>query len=196
MNQAPCNRWVDNLVTISENLEQAPQHVTQELRKHVAPPHSPSEFAADYFDDNFQEQALQEEYVEMHPSAGKKYGRDKTFLESFDDDRHAPQRSANLFFPFASKEDWQVGVWLSRSRLSMAAIDSFLSLPMVSYLVRTIIIFYLNSHWCPDRKASSLFQYSCTTAWSHRTTPIGSEMELQSPFDIDTHEEACPALLA
>lgn len=142
MNQPPCNRWVDNLVSINENLEQsrrAPQELPQRM-----PPRSPSlaEFAV--FDDFQEQEALQAEYVEIHPNAGMKYGLGKTFLESFDDDRHAPERSVNLFFPFASKEDWQVGVWLSRSRLSMAAIDSFLSLPMVSYLVRILIFVSVN----------------------------------------------------
>jgi len=130
MNQAPCNRWVDNLTYISENTEPSP-HSPQEQPRYM-PSQTPSEFAPD----NFEEQEiLQEQFIEFHSCAGKKYSRGQTFLERFDDDKHAPERSANLFFPFASKEDWQVGAWLSRSRLSMAAIDSFLSLPMVGYLV-------------------------------------------------------------
>ncbi|KAG2737085.1 hypothetical protein P692DRAFT_201684677, partial [Suillus brevipes Sb2] len=50
----------------------------------------------------------------------------------FDADEFAECRKENLFYPFASKEEWEIGDFLLRSPLSMAAIDVFLKLPLVS----------------------------------------------------------------
>ncbi|KAH7903379.1 hypothetical protein BJ138DRAFT_1020738, partial [Hygrophoropsis aurantiaca] len=70
----------------------------------------------------------------MYPGAAQQYHYGQSFLENFNADQFSEQRKTNLFYPFASKEDWQVGAWLSRSRLSVAAIDSFLSLPLIRTL--------------------------------------------------------------
>jgi hypothetical protein len=53
-------------------------------------------------------------------------------MDRFDLDQYAEERKSNLFYPFASKQDWDVGYWLLSSGLSMAAIDEFLSLELVS----------------------------------------------------------------
>ncbi|KAG0705579.1 hypothetical protein DFH29DRAFT_980830 [Suillus ampliporus] len=54
-----------------------------------------------------------------------------TFLDLFDADEHAEYRKENLFYPFASREEWEVADFLLRSALSMAAINTFLQLSMV-----------------------------------------------------------------
>jgi hypothetical protein len=53
-------------------------------------------------------------------------------MDRFDADQHAELRKANIFYPFASRQDWEVASWLLRSDISMAAIDDFLSLELVS----------------------------------------------------------------
>ncbi|KAG1885867.1 uncharacterized protein F5891DRAFT_890093, partial [Suillus fuscotomentosus] len=53
-----------------------------------------------------------------------------TFLDLFDADEYAECRKENLFYPFASKEEWEVANFLLCSPLSMAAINQFLELPM------------------------------------------------------------------
>ena len=72
--------------------------------------------------------------VEHFPGASQSYPGSKTFMDQFFSDKHSELRKENLFYPFASQEDWQVASWLLHSRLSMAAIDSFLSLDLVSYI--------------------------------------------------------------
>ena len=72
--------------------------------------------------------------VEYFPGASQSYPGGKTFMDQFFADKHGELRKENLFYPFASQEDWQMASWLLRSRLSMAAIDSFLSLDLVSYI--------------------------------------------------------------
>ena len=70
--------------------------------------------------------------IEYYPGASSTYGQGTTFMSEFFTDKYAHLRHENIFYPFASQEDWQLGSWLLRSGLSMAAIDSFLSLELVS----------------------------------------------------------------
>jgi hypothetical protein len=71
------------------------------------------------------------EAVDEYPGAAETYGPGQTFMDRFDADPYAQHRESNLYYPFASKQDWEIGAFLERSRLSMAAIDEFLSLEMV-----------------------------------------------------------------
>ncbi|KAG2127501.1 hypothetical protein DEU56DRAFT_872775 [Suillus clintonianus] len=57
-----------------------------------------------------------------------------TFLDLFDADEYAECRKENLFYPFASREEWEVADFLRRFPLSMAAINQFLELPMIHRL--------------------------------------------------------------
>ncbi|KIJ10412.1 hypothetical protein PAXINDRAFT_27957, partial [Paxillus involutus ATCC 200175] len=57
----------------------------------------------------------------------------KTFMDSFREDGYADERRENLYFPWASKEEWAFASWLLCSRLSMAAIDTLLSLKIMSF---------------------------------------------------------------
>ena len=70
--------------------------------------------------------------VKYFPGASQIYPGGKTFMDQFFSDKHGELRRENLFYPFASQQDWQIASWLLRSRLSMAAIDSFLSMDLVS----------------------------------------------------------------
>ena len=70
--------------------------------------------------------------LEYYPGASSTYGQGTTFMSEFFTDKYAHLRHENIFYPFASKEDWQLGSWLLRSGLSMAAMDGFLSLELVS----------------------------------------------------------------
>jgi len=74
--------------------------------------------------------------TEYYAGASTTYGRGKTFVSEFFTDKYADLRHDNIFYPFASQGDWQLGSWLLRSGLSMAAINSFLSLDLVSTYLR------------------------------------------------------------
>ncbi|KAG2111852.1 hypothetical protein BD769DRAFT_1674226 [Suillus cothurnatus] len=72
-------------------------------------------------------ESLEEEY----DGAGACYSQDgSTFLDLFDTDEYAECRVDNLYYPFTSKEEWEIANYLLRSSLSMAAIDEFLKLSM------------------------------------------------------------------
>ena len=70
-----------------------------------------------------------------------------TFMDQFDTDPFSAQRKINLYYPFASRQDWELGSWLLRSGLSLVAIDKFLSLELVrqprSLFVQFSVLFRL-----------------------------------------------------
>ena len=74
--------------------------------------------------------------VKYYIGASASYPGGKTFMEQFFSDEHSELHKDNLFYPFASQEEWQIASWLLRSHLSMAAINEFLSLEMVSWFVQ------------------------------------------------------------
>ena len=73
-------------------------------------------------------------FKDVFPGASARYGRGPTFMENFDSDRFSEERAVNPYYPFASRSDWEMGAWLLRSGLSMAAINEFLSLEIVSLI--------------------------------------------------------------
>lgn len=76
---------------------------------------------------------MDSDFIDWHPKPSQTYGRGYTFLDSFHSDENSAHRAANHYYPFSGRKDWEVALWLLRSGLSMAKIDSFLSLEMVSF---------------------------------------------------------------
>ena len=52
-------------------------------------------------------------------------------MMEFDNDRFFNEHNDNLYYPFASRDEWELASFLLYSNLSMAAIDRFLSLKLV-----------------------------------------------------------------
>lgn len=78
------------------------------------------------------EQLSSERFVETFKGCGESFPGGKTFMDDFWIDQYAEQRHENIYYPWASKQEWVFASWLLRSRLSMASIDSLLSLDIVS----------------------------------------------------------------
>lgn len=89
---------------------------------------------SDILDPQVFDSAVESPNVELYPGASATFAGGKTFMEAFFSDRYGSFRRDNLFYPFASREDWQLGSWLIRSGLSMAETDNFLKLDLVSTL--------------------------------------------------------------
>ena len=54
-------------------------------------------------------------------------------MDVFDQDRFAEiHNTENLYYPFASYPEWELAAFLITSELSMATIDCFLALSLVS----------------------------------------------------------------
>lgn len=71
-------------------------------------------------------------FTEKFPGCSNSYIGGFTFMDRFWQDEHAEERQENLYFPFASREEWEFSSWCLRSGLSMAAINALLSLTIVS----------------------------------------------------------------
>src|ERR1700722_17741462 len=80
---------------------------------------------------------------EEFADAAQAWAGGKTFLDCFDLDDHAYLRQKNLYYPFASKHDWEMAAFLLRSGLSMALIDDFLKLQLVSTWRSDVSTYYL-----------------------------------------------------
>ncbi len=79
--------------------------------------------------------SLSKNYTEPHPTAGKIYGKGRTILQEIDDkDDCKAERRENLYYPFMSLQDFEMGAWLSQSNASMSQIDAFLKLSYVCLL--------------------------------------------------------------
>ena len=65
------------------------------------------------------------------PNASKVYGPAKSFIDRFNDDKHASHRVQNPYYPFADQEGWELGSFLLDSGMSMQKMDEFLRLKLV-----------------------------------------------------------------
>ena len=71
-------------------------------------------------------------YAEGFPGAAFIFDKGETFVDQFDRDDYASKRKDNMHYPFASLAEWELASFLLLSSLSMAAIDNFLKLQLVS----------------------------------------------------------------
>lgn len=98
-------------------------------------PHNPS-VTVDIQPDSSNEPVLGHFKSKYHfkecPGAAQKYGRGCTFMDTFDWDEHAAMWENNLYYPWASCAEQEITSFLLCSSLSMAVIDKFLLLELVS----------------------------------------------------------------
>ncbi|KIJ63925.1 hypothetical protein HYDPIDRAFT_168314 [Hydnomerulius pinastri MD-312] len=77
---------------------------------------------------DYSEEPVSRKFIEAYEGGCEAFPGGKSFMDTFREDQYANERRQNLYFPFTSQEEWQFASWLLRSRLSVAAIDSLLSL--------------------------------------------------------------------
>lgn len=77
-------------------------------------------------------QGFCERFVESYEGCSETFPGGKTFMDTFKEDQFAADRQHNPYYPFASGDEWEFASWLLRSGLSLAAIDSLMSLKLVS----------------------------------------------------------------
>jgi len=78
-------------------------------------------------------EVLEEVFVEEYEDAAQSYGCGATFMDTFDTDPYASEHINNLYYLFASKDEWELASFLLCSDLSMASIAELLSLTLVSF---------------------------------------------------------------
>ena len=74
-------------------------------------------------------------FVQEYDGATITFGPGMTFMQQFECDEFAEECTQNLFYPFASRAEWGFAAFLLCSDLSLATLDTFLSLHLVSALL-------------------------------------------------------------
>ncbi|KAJ7913327.1 hypothetical protein B0H13DRAFT_2232352 [Mycena leptocephala] len=69
---------------------------------------------------------------DYYKGAAKTYGRGDTFLDKFHKDQYREERQSNLYYPFASADEWELASYLTRSNMTIADTDEFLNLRLTS----------------------------------------------------------------
>ena len=73
--------------------------------------------------------ASQDFHIINYPGASAIYGQSSTFYEGIqEENQHTEEKAQNIFYPFSSLEDWEVGKWLESLSISMEAEDQFFHL--------------------------------------------------------------------
>jgi hypothetical protein len=76
-------------------------------------------------------------WIKQHPTSSRVFGHGETFMDQFDKDQFAEARNQGLlYYPFATRDEWELASFLLQSNLSMNAIDRFLKLELVSHPLR------------------------------------------------------------
>lgn len=70
-------------------------------------------------------------YINKYPGSAEVFGPGKNFMDHFDADQYSSERKEHLYYPFASRDEWEFASYLLQSNLSMAAIDKLLKLELV-----------------------------------------------------------------
>lgn len=70
-------------------------------------------------------------FVKEYTGSAQIFGTGPTFLDKFDMDKYSPHRKTNLYYPFASREEWEYSFFLVRSNMNLAHVDELLKLEKV-----------------------------------------------------------------
>ena len=127
--QSTCANWFDTTI---------PHHASTHHCEHpteVSPDSPISDDSYDIQQPLPSQQPQQSDTRVEFTGAAKAYGRGKTFMDRFDEDQYAGFRATNVHYPFAGRNEWELGSFLLSSGLSMRKIDEFLRLNMVISLL-------------------------------------------------------------
>jgi hypothetical protein len=141
-----CYTHFEELVDISQvlhlghNFSEPPSHACKPTTEGEVDNALASESSAGYMDTGNDPMDVDEPtyhnpfFVDQHPSASRIYGKGCSFMDTFDMDEHADKRAEQPYYPFASKDEWELASFLLRSNLSIAAINNFLKLQLVNLI--------------------------------------------------------------
>ncbi|KAJ7911544.1 hypothetical protein B0H13DRAFT_2328201 [Mycena leptocephala] len=69
---------------------------------------------------------------DYYPGAAGTYGRGDTFMDGFHKDEYASERKTNLYYPFASAEEWELAVFITKCNMTIADTNEFLKLRLTA----------------------------------------------------------------
>ena len=144
MNQpiSSCLTHFEECINIATNLQSAPTiSESDDTGQQSFEPRDFMDTADDYFTPSLPADTSQKPKdrqnrfnVEKHPTSSSVYGYGETFMDRCDENKFAERRKGNIYYPFASRDEWELASFLLRSRLSMAAVNHLLKLELVSHI--------------------------------------------------------------
>ena len=116
-------------------------------------------------------------HTEVYHGTAQTYRKGSTFMDKFNDDEHVATREDNLYYPWASCPEWELASFLLCSSLSMATINQFLSLDLVS---ESLLILHMNDLWPShiDQTLRTFITYCQRSSWKRRDSPHWAYVEL------------------
>lgn len=73
---------------------------------------------------------------EAYPGAAQTFGTGKTFMDSFQDDEYADERRKNVYYPWASMDEWELVSFINRCNMTVSDTDEFLKLRLVYFFTK------------------------------------------------------------
>ena len=133
-----------------------------------------------------------EQFVEGYAGCVEQFPGGKNFMDEFRNDRYAEERRQNLYFSWASRREWAFASWLLRSRLSMAAIDSLLSLELVS---NSLYIRCIAFNYASDKRSFVVLSFCEGITCSCRDAACWPAMAMWNISPRVSYQTASPPLL-
>lgn len=147
MNQSgSCQDYIPEVATMSEEIEryrlqqkqssmQVPTNVLLDDTDQQGTQEGEPMDVDDHWDRDIEGEYEKGVFIERFKGAAAKHNGGTTFMDGFDNDVHASKRSENVYYPFVSRDEWELASYLLRSDLSVASINTFLSLSLVSLII-------------------------------------------------------------
>ena len=116
-----CMSWFDFLESMSPSVGRMPSTHHREAE---------SSYESTYNNQATDHSSI-EQFEDFHPNMPLIFGSSSGFVDLLNIDLHTEKRRENLYYPFSSKAEWGLVLWLLCLGLSMRAINDFLGLPIV-----------------------------------------------------------------
>ena len=168
--QSKCANWFDDI----SSLHHPPQHndnYSLEDPAAIHPEPTPHGHLAESSCEPTTPSTQQSLYHVKFSGAGATFGRTETFMDRFNSDKYSGSRVDNIYYPFAGKDEWELGSFLHSSGLSMRKIDDFLRLKMV------ITNHFGHSHSLITKSRSGMLVYPSP---QRRRSMVGWKFSLRS----------------
>ncbi|KAJ6557091.1 hypothetical protein B0H10DRAFT_1847032 [Mycena sp. CBHHK59/15] len=116
------------------NAQRVSSRSTEHVEFEIAPMDVDYEADVNYGPEmNLEEESFdtQKAYREEFTGAAQVQPGGDTFKAVFERDQYAEQRKLNMYYPFASRDEWELVSFIVRSNMTLAATDEFLKLRLV-----------------------------------------------------------------
>ena len=130
-------------------------------------------------------------FVETYGGCMEMFPGGQTFMDQFRNDQYVEEQQENIYFPWALRQEWGFASWLLCSCLSMAVIDTLLSLEIVSSDVQC----YSTSYPPTDQEYPAVLSLRKRAQDSCRNPSIWTTMAMQNAPAQISHKTTSSAFL-